>query len=249
MPGDSHKLLVHPTDFTISSVQSFGSVTASKKENGSLRLQNALSILRTAASTVSSSEVLKALPMQRNRRMRPNLEPIFQLLSGMYFPKKQDIFSRSGRVSPSVLMWATLKYSLISTEIAARCGKSSLSSRNGLSSLYDEFKSSSGFILPLLLKIIQSTRSKNVPDLLLRFRGLQLFSASICSGIVYDKGHGEGIGEGGRGIAFNIYVSFLYLFVYHETIFSTIYIAHVFCPFWEIPYDISGYFLFLLCPS
>ncbi|XP_021766421.1 E3 ubiquitin-protein ligase PRT6-like isoform X1 [Chenopodium quinoa] len=198
VPGDSHKLWEKPTNFNISTVHPFGSLTESKKENGSLQLQYTLSILQTAASAVSRGEMLKALPMQRNRRIRPNLEPVFQLLSGMYFPDKQDTISRSGRVSPSVLMWATLKYSLISTEIAARCGKSSLGARNGLSSLYDEFNSSGGFILPLLLKIIQSTRSKNLPDLLVRFRGLQLFSESICCGLTHGKGHREGISGEGR---------------------------------------------------
>lgn len=197
VPGDSHKLWEQPTDFTLSSVHSFGSLTASKEESGSLRLQYALSMLQAAASTVSRGEMLKALPMQRNRRIRPNIEPVCELLCEMYFPGKQDIFSRSGRVSPSVLMWATLKYSLVSTEIAARCGKSSLSARKDLSSLYDEFRSSGGFVLPLLLKIIQSTRSKNLPDLLLRFRGIQLFSASICSGITYGNCHRGAInGEG-----------------------------------------------------
>uniref|UniRef100_A0A803MGT7 E3 ubiquitin-protein ligase n=1 Tax=Chenopodium quinoa TaxID=63459 RepID=A0A803MGT7_CHEQI len=187
VPDDSHNVWEQPTNFNIPSMHSLGSLTASKQECGSLRLQYALSMLQTAASTVSRSDMLKALPMQRNTSISPNLEPVFQLLTGMSFPGKQDVFLRSGRASPSVLMWATLKHSLVSTEIASRCEKSSLSARKGLSSLDDEYRSSCGFILPMLLKVIQSTRSTHLPDLLVRFRGLQLFSASICSGINNDK--------------------------------------------------------------
>lgn len=171
-------------------------MTAPKEENGSLKIKYAVSIIRSAASVVSRSQTLKALPVLRNRRIKANLEPVFQSLSEMYFPGK-DLFLKSGRVSPSVLMWATLKYSLVTIEIAARSGKCSLSARKGLRSLLEEFKSSGGFILPLLLKIVQSTRSKMVPDLLLRFRGLQIFSASICSGITADQGNiGASNGEG-----------------------------------------------------
>ncbi|XP_057527807.1 E3 ubiquitin-protein ligase PRT6 isoform X2 [Amaranthus tricolor] len=196
VPDDSSNLWEKPTDSSIFSAQSSSSLNAPKEENGSLKIKYAVSILRSSASVVSRSQTLKALPVHRNRRIRANLEPVFQSLSEMYFPGK-DLFLKSGRVSPSVLMWATLKYSLVSIEIAARSGKCSLSARKGLHSLSEEFKSSGGFILPLLLKIVQSTRRKTVPDLLLRFRGLQIFSASICSGITSDQGHmGASNGEG-----------------------------------------------------
>jgi len=155
-------------------------------------------MLKTAATVVSRGDSLKALPVLRNRRLRPNLEPVFQVLSGMYFPGKQDIFCRSARVSPSALLWDTIKYTVVSTEIAARCGRSSLTPRRGLNSLYSEFRSSGGFILPLLLRIVQSTRSKNLPDMLLRFRGVQLFAASICSGVCYDKCFRGALSEGGN---------------------------------------------------
>ncbi|KAL2938478.1 E3 ubiquitin-protein ligase PRT6 [Bienertia sinuspersici] len=196
VPDDFHKLWEQSMD--ISSAHSFGTSTTLKGESGSWRLGHGLSMIQAAASIVSRSEMLKTLPMEKNGRIGPNLEPVFQLLCKMYFPEKQDTFSRSGRVSPSVLLWATLKYSLVSTEIAARCGKSSFTPRRNLSSLNDEFRSSDGFILPLLLRIIQSTRTKNVLDLLLRFRGLQLFSASICSGVTYAKYHEGAVSAEGK---------------------------------------------------
>jgi len=186
-PGESHKFWELPTGLSDSLPHSSATRAATVEQRSSFQLQYALSMLKTAGRVVSRGDSLKALPALRNRRLRPNLEPVFQVLRGMYFPGKQDIFSRSGRVSPSALMWDTLKYTVVSTEIAARCGRSSLTPRRGLNSLYSEFRSSGGFILPLLMGIIQSTRSKNLPDMLLRFRGVQLFAASICFGVSYDK--------------------------------------------------------------
>lgn len=186
-PVDAHKFWEQSMNLTDSLPHSSGSRGATVEGRCSFRLGYALAMLKTTATVISRGDSLQALPLQRTRRLRPNLEPVFQVLIGMYFSGKQDICSRSGRVSPSVLMWDTLKYTVVSTEIAARCGKSSLTPRTGINSLYSEFGSSGGFILPLLLRIIQSTRSKNLPDMLLRSRGVQLFAASICSGVSYDK--------------------------------------------------------------
>ncbi|XP_074307794.1 E3 ubiquitin-protein ligase PRT6 [Silene latifolia] len=192
---DSCKLWEQPLDSIISSSRP---LIDTVEERGSFRLSYALSMLQSAASVVSKGETLKALPVQRSRRITPNLVPVFQVLGQMYFPGKQDVVTGSARVSPSALLWDTLKYSLVSTEIAARCGKSCLAARRGIPSLYNEFRSSGGFILPLLLKTIKSARSKNFPDLFLRFRGLQHFAASICLGISYGKELGEASGREGK---------------------------------------------------
>ena len=166
--------------------KSAGQLASSNRTVDLLRLQQALSLLQSAADISGRNEILKTFPMQRNGRIRPDLESVFRVLCGMYFPGKENI-SGSGRVSHSMIMWDTLKYSLISTEIAARSGKDSLTPNYSLNSLYKELKSSSGFILSLLLKIVQSTRTKNSLTLLLRLRGIQLFAESICSGISLDE--------------------------------------------------------------
>ncbi|KAK6152463.1 hypothetical protein DH2020_015098 [Rehmannia glutinosa] len=144
-----------------------------------LRLLDALSLLKRAANIAGSSESLKALPT-RNVKLKPNLEPIIRLLCGMYYPG-QDKIIETGRMSHSLILWDTLKYSLISAEIAARSGKSSLSPNYSLGALYKELNSSSCFILSLLLDVIQSTRTSNSQTVLLRFQGIQLFARSLCS--------------------------------------------------------------------
>ncbi|KAK3001958.1 hypothetical protein RJ639_020917 [Escallonia herrerae] len=151
-----------------------------------LRLQEALSLLQTAADVSGRNEILKAFPVQHSGRIGPHLENMFRVLCGMYFPGRDKI-SGSGRVSHSMIMWDTLKYSLISTEIAARSGRTVLSPNYGVNALYMELKSSSGFILLLLLRIVQSMRTKNSLSVLLRFRGIQLFAESICSGVSPDE--------------------------------------------------------------
>lgn len=76
-------------------------------------------------------------------------------------------------------MWDTLKYSLVSTEIAARSEKTSHATNYSISSLYEELRSSSGFILSLLLKIVHNIHAQNSLDVLLRLRCIQLFAKSI----------------------------------------------------------------------
>ncbi|KAG8374331.1 hypothetical protein BUALT_Bualt11G0120600 [Buddleja alternifolia] len=145
---------------------------------GSLHLQNALSLLQRAANIAGSVETLKALPT-KNVRIKPNLEPIIRLLCGMYYPG-QDKILESGRVSHSLILWDTLKYSLMSTEMAARSRKSSLSPNYSIGALYKELNSSSGFILSLLLNVTQSTRTSDSLTVLLRLRGIQQFARSLC---------------------------------------------------------------------
>lgn len=180
LPGDVRKFPQPPAISTINVADASGPSTLSYIGGSSSYLQNALSLLQRAANFAGSSESLKALPTQNLIiKPNPNLEPIVRLLSGMYYPS-QDKILETGRISHSLILWDTLKYSLISTEIAARSGKSSLTPNYALGALLKELNSSSCFILTLLLDVIQSMRTTNSQTVLLRCRGLQLFARSLC---------------------------------------------------------------------
>ncbi|XP_058215168.1 E3 ubiquitin-protein ligase PRT6 [Rhododendron vialii] len=196
LPGDAPKVFRPPMVSTVNWSDATGHSTSATRETD-FRLREAFSLLRSAADVAGRGEILKDVPVHRNGRIRPNLESMFRVLSGMYFPGKQDRISGSARVNHSMIMWDTLKYSLLSTEIAARCGRTSLTPNYGLNGLYKELNSSSGFILSLLLKIVQSTRSKNSLTVFLRLRGIQLFAESVCSGVSLDEFPSEIYGQGG----------------------------------------------------
>ncbi|KAF5471656.1 hypothetical protein F2P56_008431 [Juglans regia] len=190
LPGICKEVWKQSVSSTLSSSLGAGSSATSSEEISSLRIQQALLLLRSAANVVGKGETLKAFPLQKNGRMRQNLEPVCQVLFKMYYPNKQDKLSRSARVSHSMLMWDTLKYSLISMEIAARCGRTHITPNYGLNAMYEELKSSSGFIMLLLLKVVQNSQTKNGVHVLQRYRGTQLFASSICSGISIDYASG-----------------------------------------------------------
>lgn len=160
-----------------------------------LRISEALCLLQSAADVARNDEILNSIPLQQSSRQGSNLESVIRVISSFYFPGKDKI-SESSRASPMLMLWDTLKYSLISTEIAARSGKTSLTPKYSLDSLHGELKTSSGFIISLLLNIVQTTRVKNSPSVLLRLRGIQLFADSICSGISSNEYSGY-INQGG----------------------------------------------------
>ncbi|KAF5747551.1 putative ubiquitin ligase E3 alpha [Tripterygium wilfordii] len=204
-PGDFRKVLKQPMLSTVDSSIVLGLSATSVEENETLLLRQALSLLQSAAIVVDQGEILKAFPQKKSEKMEPNIERVSRLLVKMYFQNKYDKFSGSSRVSHSMILWDTLKYSLICLEIAARCGKTSLSPAYGIDSLYKELKSSSGFVLSLLLRIVQSLRSQNFLHVLQRFRGIQLFADSICSGILRDYPDRK-FGRGGALICFKKFV-------------------------------------------
>ncbi|GMI71307.1 proteolysis 6, Greening after Extended Darkness 1 [Hibiscus trionum] len=173
-----------PTTSTVGQVHALGSPPT--KAICSLLLQQGLSLLKTAGKVVGRSDFLEAFSLHRKERTIHNLEPISRALSKMYFSKKQDRFLGSPRLSHPIILWDTLKYSLMSTEIAARSGKNSIAANYTLASLYKEFNSSSEFIFSLLLRVVQNLSSTNSFHALQRFRGLQLFAESICSGVSFD---------------------------------------------------------------
>ncbi|GER43525.1 E3 ubiquitin-protein ligase ubr1 [Striga asiatica] len=184
LPGDGTRVSQRQIDLNINFTESCGPSTSSNRDC-TLHIRDGLSLLQRAANIAGSSESLKALPA-RNVRMKPNLEPIIRLLCGMYYPG-QDKVLESGRMSPSVILWDTLKYSLISSEIAARSKKSSLSPNYSLGALFKELKSSSCFTLSLLLDAVQSTRTSDSQTLFLRLWSLQLFARSLCHGSYPDE--------------------------------------------------------------
>lgn len=179
LPGELHTPLV----LSASSIHSTPPFADSNGATYSLRIQEALNLLKSAANAVGKDQFLKAIPLHHIDETRPNVENFSLGLSKMYFSGKQDKLSRFSKVNHSLLMWDTLKYSLTSMEIVARCGKTSLTPNFALSAMYKELESSSGFILYMLLKLVQKTRSKNSIHVLQRFRGVQLFAESICSGV------------------------------------------------------------------
>lgn len=147
--------------------------------NGMSLLRQSLSLLQAAADVSRRNEVLEAIPVQQKGGRVANLESAVRLLREMYFPGNDKI-SGSNRLSDSMILWDTLKYSLVSTEIAARSERTSSATNFGISALYEELRSSSGFILSLMLKIVHNTRDQSSLDVLLRLRSIQLFAKSIC---------------------------------------------------------------------
>ncbi|XP_075509230.1 E3 ubiquitin-protein ligase PRT6-like isoform X1 [Primulina tabacum] len=179
LPGDLRKI-PQPSVVSTRNFMDVGYPSTSSEMVGSLRLQDALSLVQSAANVAGSNENLAAFP-SRSVSVISNLEPILRLLCGVYYPG-QDKILETGRVSNSLILWDTLRYSLISTEIAARSRKSSLSSNYSLGTLYRELNSSSGFILSLLMDSTQSIRTSNSLTVLLRLRGIQLCAKSLCYG-------------------------------------------------------------------
>ncbi|EPS63265.1 hypothetical protein M569_11520, partial [Genlisea aurea] len=143
-----------------------------------LCLKEGLSLIEKIANFVSRNENINALPV-KNMRLE-NLETIIHFLCGIYYPGKDKVLE-TGRVSDSVILWNTLKYSLISTEIAARSRRGSLRPNYDLGALYQEINSSTGFILSLILDLIQNART-SYRDVLLRFHAIQIFAKSLGCG-------------------------------------------------------------------
>ncbi|GLT38922.1 hypothetical protein SLA2020_131380 [Shorea laevis] len=182
--GNFHKAEGQPLTSKIDSMPASGPLYTSNVAIYSLQLQQALSLLQSAANAVGRPDILEALPLQRKGTSQ-NLETASRRLSKMYFPIKQDKFFESPRLSHPIILWDTLKYSLTSMEVAARSGRASFAPNYSLESLYKEFKSSSRFILSLLLKAVQNMKSRSSLHMLQRFRGVQLVSKSICSEVSF----------------------------------------------------------------
>ncbi|XP_050214282.1 E3 ubiquitin-protein ligase PRT6 [Mercurialis annua] len=182
LPGDFQKVWKEPMISKVSSEDSVGNIAALSDGSNSLRLPQALSLLQSAANMVEKGDIWKTFPLHRNEREKQNLVSVSRVLFKMYYPTKPDKFSRSTRANLFMIMWDTLKYSLSSMEIAARSNRTNLGPNYSDGALNRELRSSSGFVLSLLLKIVHSLRSKSSLHVLQRFRGIQLLARSICSG-------------------------------------------------------------------
>ncbi|KAL5229199.1 hypothetical protein ABZP36_017464 [Zizania latifolia] len=153
-----------------------------------LQFPRALSLLESAGKNVGRSQFLKALCGKVNDTTEPALDPSLRRLSMLYYPQSHKSFSASERLNPSLFLWDTLRYSVVSTEIVSRGRMAGYSeSKSCLVSLRHELNSSSGFILSLLFRAAHSARKLSHLEVLLRFEGIQLLAGSICSGISGDK--------------------------------------------------------------
>uniref|UniRef100_A0A0E0BX35 E3 ubiquitin-protein ligase n=1 Tax=Oryza meridionalis TaxID=40149 RepID=A0A0E0BX35_9ORYZ len=153
-----------------------------------LQFPHALWLLETAGKIVGQSKFLKALSGKVNDTTEPALDPSLRRLCMLYYRRSHNSFSASERLNPSLFLWDTLRYSVVSTEIASRGRIASYSeSKSCIESLRHELNSSNGFILSLLFRVAHSARNLNRLEVLLRFEGLQLLASSICSGTSGDK--------------------------------------------------------------
>jgi hypothetical protein len=160
-------------------------VTTSHAKTTNLQFPRALSLLESAGKIVGQSKFLKALSGKLNDTTEPALEPSLRRLAMLYYYRGPSGFSASERkrLNPSLFLWDTLRYSVVSTEIASR-GRmlsQSIEPKSCLESLRGELNSSSGFILSLLFRVAHSARNLNRLEVLLRFEGIQLLAGSICS--------------------------------------------------------------------
>ncbi|CAM8960365.1 unnamed protein product [Rhodiola kirilowii] len=142
-------------------------------------VQKALYVLRTTSTIINKDRILEALLTKKSGKENPNLGPLLQALYSMYIPGKNNKFREQVGACHSSIMWDTLKYSLISVEIAARTGKTSLTPTHSLDSLYDELKSSGETAFVLLAKIVDDKRRGDPSQTFLRFHGIQLLAESI----------------------------------------------------------------------
>jgi hypothetical protein len=153
-----------------------------------LQFPHALWLLETAGKIVGQSKFLKALSGKVNDTTEPALDPSLRRLCMLYYRRSHNSFSASERLNPSLFLWDTLRYSVVSTEIASRGRIASYSeSKSCIESLRHELNSSNGFILSLLFRVAHSARNLSRLEVLLRFEGLQLLASSICSGTSGDK--------------------------------------------------------------
>ncbi|KAI4340077.1 hypothetical protein MLD38_024949 [Melastoma candidum] len=140
-------------------------------------LSQGLHLLQSAADLVKNLETFKADISDSG--LLPELESFLTLLHKKYSSGKLEKQSGPPSVGRSALMWDTLRYSLISTEVSARSRRTSLDPNISINTLFKEFATSGEFVLSLLLRVLQSTRCNNTLDVLQRFRGLMVFAESV----------------------------------------------------------------------
>lgn len=151
------------------------------------QLPLALSVLQSAGKMVGHERFLKMSFVKLRESINPALEPTLRKLYTLYYPHNYNDLTAHGRLSQSLVLWDTFRYSLVSTEIAARVRMRASLGNSSLKALYGELNSSSGYILPSLLNVAKSTSGSSSIEVLLRFRGIQLLARSICLGMSEDS--------------------------------------------------------------
>ncbi|CAH8371211.1 unnamed protein product [Eruca vesicaria subsp. sativa] len=155
----------------------------SDEEVPSLWLSEALCLLQSAADVIEDGDSVKTVSLQGDEPRRKDLQSVSNKLWNFYFAKRQEQPPGSSWLLQSTIMWDTLMYSVISMEIVTRCAKNSMLPVYCIDSLYEELKTSKGIALSLLLRVVQSTRTKNALHVRQRFMGMKHLAESICSGI------------------------------------------------------------------
>eukprot|EP01018_Ginkgo_biloba_P034022 Gb_11947 [translate_table: standard] len=154
-----------------------------------LRLPEALSLLQNAEELAGKRGFRKAVSWQLPEITKSALESLFHNLYTMYFPGKSITKPASGRINQSLLLWDVLRYSLLSSELAARSAKLDAVARGSgtnLETLYRAVNCSKGSVLSLLLLVAEATQSQNRLTVLLRSRGMQLLVGAISCGVSRD---------------------------------------------------------------
>ncbi|KAF8105073.1 hypothetical protein N665_0163s0043 [Sinapis alba] len=141
------------------------------------------SVSKLQEDVIEDGDSVKRVSLQGDEPRRKDLDSLSNKLWNFYFSKRQEKPPGTSWLPQSILMWDTLKYSLISMEIVTRCAKNSMCPVYCIDSLYEEFKTSKGAALSLLLRLIQSTRTKSALHVRQRFMGLKHLAESICSGV------------------------------------------------------------------
>ncbi|KAJ0235076.1 hypothetical protein HA466_0266960 [Hirschfeldia incana] len=167
---------------SVSRIQESSKLGKSDAQIPSLWLSEALCLLRSASDVIEDGDSVRTVSVQGDEPRRKDLESVSNKLWNFYFSMRQGKFPGSHWLSQSIVMWDTLKYSLISMEIVTRCAKSSMLPVYCVDSLYEELNTSKGTALSLLLRVVQSTRTKNALHVCQRFMGLKHLAESICSG-------------------------------------------------------------------
>ncbi|XP_074561564.1 E3 ubiquitin-protein ligase PRT6-like isoform X2 [Curcuma longa] len=175
--------------FSMSETSIFGSSSlndfpTSDTDCRNFHLLLSLSLLQNAAKMVEESRILKVLSGTCNEPTNSALKPALKKLNTLY---GFGSLSETGRQSHSLILWDTLRYSIMSTEIAARAKLNAYSVPSCLDSLNGELNTSSGHMMRILLHVAQSIRSYNSYEVLLRLNSLQLLAGSICSGLSGDN--------------------------------------------------------------
>ncbi|KAL3679047.1 hypothetical protein R1sor_022003 [Riccia sorocarpa] len=155
----------------------------------SLQLHQAIRLLLNAESLVSNAGFRKAVSTHLPDSIKGALDTLSVRLYGLYHPSTDHASGAGalGRVPQSLHVWDVFRYTLMSTELAARTRHpSTQGSLSSLVVLEEGGDGSKGSVLPLMLQIAKASQGHSRQVILLRSRGLQLLVDSIAHGVTRD---------------------------------------------------------------